>query len=536
MAVVMSGWAISPPAINGMLNAAEWADAGSIPIPAGYLLAKNDAEYLYLALDMVGDRGNDPGTRDYFWLTVDVDGNASITPNTDVNYGLYPSPPHPPSKLGRQLYLGPGRWTGLLNDPSPSGAKNGFGPTPRSRAPHRIWEMRLALNEIGADLSPGADPPVVRVGLRTVSSNPAFTFDSPANFFRDFSDLHQILLTAGPSYPSATAGPVIAGVGLIPTGEISSSGYATTDPSYYLHVRDSAFAGRMNLIGNRTTLSGLWGLGGRKYRMLHRLGSGAFEPIDQTWTNYRWTGGTFLLESVGPDASHLYPLPNPAAHYSINDLLLQWSSGGFANGLHQFQIEFFTATGTPVPAPPQTVSLRLDNSVPTVDLVDVLHDGASVPACAIVNMTGPTDGVRLEVTAWEPEGHLGSYRVSAHWGDGASTTIASESYPAPPGHTWNGIQNVLVPAGEFVPPVTCAYQFRVSAWLRATNGYTAAVGPVADTRHVTLIKPGAGLGAGPTAIPERLSGDRVLGLGTPDQPDEGTTPELLGTETIDSEQ
>jgi hypothetical protein len=261
MAVVQSSWANQQINIDGTVGA-EWNGAGVLPIPAGFLTVKNNAQYLYLVLDMVGDQGSDAGTGDYFWFSVDVDQNTQITANKDVNYGLYPGQPN---KIGRQYYLGPGTWTGLLNQPTTSAVHIGFGSSPKSATPHRIWELRLALSELGVDL--GADPAVLRFGLRVASTNPSFTFDYPGGFYQNFTNLHKIYLKAQSPYPPGTAGAVIAGVGLIPAGQISNDGYATTAPSYYLHADDSAFAGRMNLLGNRVTLQNLWNQGASVLRL-----------------------------------------------------------------------------------------------------------------------------------------------------------------------------------------------------------------------------------------------------------------------------
>src|SRR5262249_52469722 len=135
MAAVRSGWASAPVAVSGTFSPGEWTDAGVLPMPSGVVLVKNDANFLYLALDLVGDTGNSPGAGDYFWLSFDVARNAAITPNFDVNYGIYPALP---IRIGRQYYLGPGAWTGLLATPSPSSAQQGFAATPRSATPHRI--------------------------------------------------------------------------------------------------------------------------------------------------------------------------------------------------------------------------------------------------------------------------------------------------------------------------------------------------------------------------------------------------------------
>lgn len=529
MTTVRSTWATSPIVLNGILSGPEWAGAGVMPIPAGFLMVKNDNNFLYVALDLVGDRGPDPGVNDYFWFTVDNDGNHAITPNHDVNYGIYPTLP---IRIGRQYYLRPGTWTGILNTPSPAAARNGFGPSPRSPAAHRIWEMRLPLDEIGI-ASLGTHPnPTVRFGLRVASSNPAFTFDFPAGFFTSFANLHEILLARTPAFSGGLAGAVIGGVGLIPATQITG-GYATTAASYYLHVDEAAFGGTLHIIGNRTTLQNLWAAGARKYRVLHRAGtSGAFAPLLQSWQNYRWTGTTYALESFTWDGENKYPLNDPASDYSIDDLLVQWNTVG-ATGTHELQAQFFRSDGTVVPTPAQTLSLMIDNNLPLVDIMQVLHNGVPVSACAMVTMTDANDGVRVKITVDDLEGHLRELALRAYWGDGASALIYSDAYPAHrnPAHQWSGVASLVVPAGEWTPPVTCAYQFRLSATPRVTNGYTY-IGYVEDTYHVTLIKPG-GVAA---PVVARLLETRLPFGQTADgvPPAAGREPDKLGAETFGS--
>ena len=492
MATVRSTWATTPPAVDGILAPAQWAGAGVMPIPAGFMMVKNDNNFLYVALDLVGDHGADPGVTDYFWFSVDNDGNGAITPMVDVNYGIYPTLP---IRIGRQYYLRPSAWTGIQTTPSPAMAQHGFGPSPHSAVPHRIWEMRLPLHEIGiTDLGTTPDP-AVHFGLRASSSNPAFTFDFPAGFYTGFSNLHAILLARTATLPPGAGGPVIGSVGLIPaTPPQIVGGYATTDPGYYIYADEAAFGGALNIIGNRTTLQNLWALGARKYRIFYRAGTvGAFTPLLQSWTNYRWNGIEATLESFAWDGNNMYPLLNPIDDYSIDDLLIQWNTTG-AVGIHELRAEFYRddPAHTVVATPPQTVQLMIDNNLPLVEILQVLHGGNPVAACDMVTMTGPKDGVQAKITVNDLEGHLLGLALTAHWGHGESDTVYSDSYPAHrvPTHQWSGVTAQVVPAGVWVPQKTCAHQFRLGATARVTNGYTY-IGYVEDTYHVTLIKPAA---------------------------------------------
>jgi hypothetical protein len=529
MALVISTWATNPITIDGALTALEWTGAGQMPIPAGFLKVKNDANFLYVALDLVGDFGADAGTGDYYWFTVDVDANAAITPFRDLNYTLAPGAPN---LSRRQYYLRSGAWTGLLNEVTDNQTHIGFGPTSSSPIPHRVWELRIKLSELGVDLSNPVSPKVIRFGLRVASTNPPFTFNFPANFFNSFTNLHTIALALSPTLPPGLAGAVIGTVGFIPTTNISADGFATTDPSYLFPVVETAFGGSMNFHGNQVTMLSLWAANARKYKILHRAGtSGSFTNLRQSWANYHWNGSTYILEPFGADASDNYMLTNPSEEYSLKNLLMNWKSVGETPGIHQFQTQFLRADGTTVVAStPQIVSLMVDNNQAEVQINSILHNGNPVPACAIETMIDNSDGLRFRITANDAEGHLQGYSLTAHWGDNLSAPIFSDSYaahPDPLNHLWSGVVNTEVPAAEWVPPDKCAYQFTVVATPRVTNGY-AWLGGVSFSRHVTIIKPGPA-----TAKAPFLSRVFPLGMSGKKGPDvAGTTPTKLGASTF----
>jgi hypothetical protein len=543
MAVVRSTWADKPifigkfpfpfPMGGPLLASSEWSGAGMMSIPAGHLMVKNDAQFLYVALDLVSDNGQTPGTGDYFWFSVDVDGNRQITPNRDINYGLYPDQPN---RLARQYFLGPGTWTTILNEESDSAVRIGFESSPNSSSPHRIWEMRLALKELGVDLGASPIPPTIRFGLRVASNSPPFTYDYPYGFYWNFSNLHEIVLArqSDSMYPSGTAGAVIGGVGLIPASAITD-GYATTASSYHPHVVDAAFGGVLNLIGNRVTMQNLWNQGARKYKILSQFESatpGTFAPVRQSWTNYRWDGTKYVLEHFGADSQNLYPLLDPTQDYSIDDLLLQWNSVGYPAGIHQFKAEFYQDNGTTlVPSDSQVLSLKIDNNLPQVDIVDIWHNDRAIAVCEFGSMASDSDGIQVEITVNDAEGNLASYALYAHYGKNTSAFIASDSYAnhASPSRQWQGVSNLRVPSGKWVPPRTCAYQFRLSATPRVTNGYSY-IGYVESTHHITLIKPGTG-----TPVVAQFSKDFPLGLLGRDRiAASGEEPTQLGNEALES--
>ena len=316
-----SVWAKTPPVVPGGFSAPAWADAVAMPIPGGILMAKNDHSFLYLLLDLVKDTGNSPGVGDYFWLSFDVDCNASITPRRDVNYGIYPTLP---IRIGRQFYLGPGTWTGISSQPTQSFARQEFGVTPSSTVQHRVWELRIDLKEVGAQMDSVVLPPVLHFGLRVSSSTPQITFDFPANFFQDFKNLPGILLAMNAPLPSN--GKPVVGIGLIPVGDgvtghdgiDPNTGRATTAAGYYLPTQGAAFGGVLNLIGDKTVLQNLWNQNITKYCVKVK---GTQKFLLESWTNYHLRNNEWVYEYFTPDGDGFYDLRQPLEEVAIWSIL-----------------------------------------------------------------------------------------------------------------------------------------------------------------------------------------------------------------------
>jgi len=479
-----SEWAVNPIDLNAPLSSGGWEDSGQLKFSRGFVLAKNDARFLYLALDVLEDTGNDGGTNDYFWLTFDTNRDRTITANVDVNYGLYPGQPN---KLGRQKYLGPGKWTGLLPDASSSAVVQEFGASPNSDTSHRIWKFRIDLSEINVALSWPLSTPYTYFGFRVRSSNPGFTTDFPGSFFTDFSKLRQLVLSRKPVISPSLLGPIVGSVGLIPTTKISSSGRATTDPGYYLEVQNAAFGGTLNLIGNRTKLQSLFASGVRKYRVEIAGPGASFSRLVSSWSNYRWNGSTYLLESFAPSSLGFYELSNPAVDYSIDDLLIQFPTTALLPGLYEVKVTFYQRIGfSDVALESQTLQLFIDNHVPATIIESIRHGSTEVSACAIENIGVAPDGLNFRISANDPEGNLRGVSFYATYGEGQSVGVFSENYSPTMGN-WEGFVNRSVPpTGNWRPPQSCAYSFILVATARTTNGY-GWVGRNQTHRNLTLL-------------------------------------------------
>ena len=505
MAQIRSTWTLpTPPPLTGLLTAAEWSGAASLAIPAGKLLAQNDATHLYIGIDVTSESGT-ANPNDYFYFYVDINNNGVIDPNRDL---LFSTLPGNQNRLYKFYLLGPDTNTGV--NPSqviPSLLQSGFGPSLNSATPHRQWQIAFALSDLNiGPIDPAGPSPVVDFGVVTGTVGGASS-DSPANAGGNFSDLNSIVLACTASGPvPAGVGPVIATIGLIGTGDIAADGYATITAPYYLNPDEAAFCGTLNFIGNVATLTYLFGHGATKYQVMHRYGatlaaanSATFSPILQAWSNYEIVGPLDVWQSFGPDALGYYTFVNPATPYTIQNLIFQWTTSAEPDGVHQFQINFYNAANTAVPLPPgvspQVLTLALDNQPPTVELINILHGGSAVPACAIVNLSSATDGVQLQFEAYDPEGDLLSMSLTAEWGHGSSAQIYSDSYAAhaSPTHIWQGVTSLTEPVSPavWVPPITCAYLFQIEATTRSTNGYSYPIVYATDFQTVTLIKPGS---------------------------------------------
>lgn len=483
--ITTSTWADVPINLTEGLGDPVWAGAGKMVIPGGFLFTKNDALFLYAALDIVGDTGNDSGAGDYFWFTFDRNRDGNITPNVDSNYSIYPQMPN---KIGRQFYLAPGTWTGL--NPDQTIFKTAFETSPDGIVPHRVWKFKFKLTDLNVALGGFFWwPPFTRFGLKIHSTTPTFDADSPANFWTNFAALHTLYLSRRPSISPALMGPVIGCVGLIPSTKINFvSGKATTDPGYMVQVQNAAFGGLLNIIGNQPNLRSLITASGATFiKVKHRVGTvAAMADFITAWYNYKWSSvaNDYVLESFSPDAGNFYKLQDITVDYSIHDLLFQFDSGQLSQGIHQFQVEFYNASKSPIVVPAQILTLNIDNTVPIVKINSVKHGTTALNACDIVHMTGPTDGLVVNFDANDPENNVLNYTVYAVWGDGASATLASDSYTLAKGD-WAGVQNQDTPL--WVPVRTCAHSINVLSYSRTTNGY-GYIRYNSVSRYITIMK------------------------------------------------
>jgi serine/threonine protein kinase len=178
-----------PPLIDGIITSGEWNKAfKAVTLPNGNVYYLNDNNYLYLWIDLTADTINDPPIvgspwGDFFNVAFDVNENKVIDPSQDELYGLYPGT----YTLALSYYLGAGIFTGV--NPSISKFGAGFGKSPYSATPHRIWEFAFAYIEIKAAV--GQD---VAIGVSAYSQNPAFFDKVPSDLMTSMINFQQFKL------------------------------------------------------------------------------------------------------------------------------------------------------------------------------------------------------------------------------------------------------------------------------------------------------------------------------------------------------
>lgn len=288
------------------------------------------------------------------------------------------------------------------------------------------------------------------------------------------SEISQLDLTGG--FFNAN-GPMLLGIGHVPVTEITN-GFATTQPGYFFYVVDAPFGGTLPLMINH---DGAYASGARYYRV--RI---AGTVLSNTWSDYKWDpiSKTFVLTSVTPwGLAHFYPIRLPTDLWYNHWLGELIDTTGLPNGLYTIYLDLYTATNLGSHVGTYTVSVQIDNTAPLAAIEKIFHHDQSqgwqeVPTCAIVQTQ--YDEFTFQITAYDAEGHLKSWGLSAWWGDNMSKAVASWQYTPVPNKLAYGIISQEVPpkatpwhaavAGD--PTSTrCAHTFYLEVWDRTIDGW-----------------------------------------------------------------
>ncbi len=287
---------------------------------------------------------------------------------------------------------------------------------------------------------------------------------------------------------AGAGGPIITRVGHIPSTEIDfPTGQATTDPSYFFHVKNASFGGSNHVMLN---FPGMRSSGATYYKILLD-GAAASAPETASWVNYKWNGTTFVPQTVAPNASGFYRVPAAADLWAIPDMGFVLNSLPLSNGRHVVRIKlynfFFGALSGD--AEDDKVALLIDNDPPVVSINRIEHDGSVLDECALVTSGSAT--FTITFSAYDRQSHLYSYALTDGWGRNRSYQVVEDHYVGVHDSTptWFGVNPRVVVHDLNTTCTKCAHAFTVSATANTTDGYNY-IHHVQFSEHLAIFVPG----------------------------------------------
>jgi DNA-binding beta-propeller fold protein YncE len=300
---------------------------------------------------------------------------------------------------------------------------------------------------------------------------------------------------------SAT-GPVLLGIGFVPADPAHlPNGYADTsmDPSYFFQVKDCPFGGTLPLQINWQTARNQ---GASYYQVYVQNQGGPAVLVQQPFSDYLWspTLNEFELVTKVPQ-NGFYKLRSTGEIWLNSWLGLLLDTSGQQNNLNTITVRLFADEnmGSEIgheSDPGRSAKVMIDNTVPTANIEQILHDGAPVNTCAIV--TSGSTNFTFRITASAPR-HLRGWSMTAYWGDNLSKAVASDDYAnhVSASKLWPGVTSGVVPppgpapwnaavAGDFTS-THCAHTFFLSAWDRVIDGWGFVHGPAGYSKSITLM-------------------------------------------------
>jgi parallel beta-helix repeat protein len=372
---------------------------------------------------------------------------------------------------------------------------------------NNVWENQGLGNynaQNGAVVGPGlgsisADP-LLDADLRLMEGSPCIDAGDPAAIYNDLDgSRNDIGATGGPCGSGIPPGTAIDGflwtsVGTIAVADIDQGSGAKAGLTT---SGDRPFGGK----------PWLYGPFGSSETSVHRYAvkvgrwSGGtppaaadFEYIDDPLSKVRYdvSGGAVTSSNValGPQTFSGVPAYQPTSngggtYWAHENLRLILNTRSLVEGRYSIRMEAYDFFGNPVSlSPNEDLVLMVNNTPPEVE-IDAISFGGNPPIdeCAIIDLASPTSTLDFTFTASHPDGYLDNYSLVAEVGRNRSGgTIAGDSYAnhVDPAGVWNGETMTSVAATPASPEPSlpalqqwerCAYQFRIRAWARTTNGF-----------------------------------------------------------------
>ena len=310
-----------------------------------------------------------------------------------------------------------------------------------------------------------------------------------------------------------TSGFLFTSIGKIPVSEITQTGSfskrglanVSTEVANDLHIykyTDAPFGGKL-------WINGLFGFDDstvRYYQILVAKRTGkmppslsSFTPLLDPLTKIKYTinaDGSVLSKRItlGPKTisgeDGLHERTN-VGYWAHRDLKIIWDTTWMDNGIYDITYKAYSYSGFPfstlseviLPANDQDrITVRINNSPVQAQIHMVKYDSdEEIPACGIIHLGSNTENVKFVITARHPEGYLRNYALTSLYGKNQNSgDIARDQFVGSHDTTpyWYGVNEVefnsadALALGQLVDPwQDCAYQFRLRAWARTTDGY-----------------------------------------------------------------
>ncbi len=265
----------------------------------------------------------------------------------------------------------------------------------------------------------------------------------------------------------SAAGPVFLGIGFVPADTTHlPSGYADTtmDPTYFFQVKDCPFGGTLPLMINWEHARSV---GANFYQVFIEGPVGPQQQVKQPFGDYLWSVALdeFELSTTSPSTPDGYYLLRSPGEIWLNYWLgLLLDTTGRPNGLNKISIKLFAAEDAgseigSVADPGRSATVMIDNTVPVVNIQQILHEPGDVvvDACAIVSDGTPT--FRFRITAQAPQSHLLAWNLTAYWGANKSKPVASDNYNnhISPSRLWAGSWWYIHGVSSYQKSITLLY-------------------------------------------------------------------------------
>jgi hypothetical protein len=235
-----------------------------------------------------------------------------------------------------------------------------------------------------------------------------------------------------------------------------------------------------------------------------------YDRSDPNSLKWHW-----VSESMGPvpygSENNLYQIPykkRPGEIWSYLDRVARFDSQLTANGLCKIKINGYVKSGSSLISATSanllldtnygTIVLQIDNTPPIVGIVSMKLNNITQAPCNILNFgSAATDQISVFFKVWDPRGHLREYKLEALYGHNQKVTPipltpdkGDDNYDLHSSPSWQGDMNYHVDytgsVYDSLAMPTCAYQFRLHASKRTTDGYDLIYEWVEDTWHVTI--------------------------------------------------